>query len=87
MVPSDVALVAAGGIWTREDAEAVLERGADLVALGKSAILDPDWPLRSHDPAFEVVRGPLSEAEFAERAVGPAFVRYLERFDGMVKRD
>jgi 2,4-dienoyl-CoA reductase-like NADH-dependent reductase (Old Yellow Enzyme family) len=87
VVPPDVALIAAGGVWTREEAASVLELGADLVALGKSAIFDPDWPLRSREPEFEVVRGPLTEAQFAERAVGPAFVRYLERFDGMVKRN
>ncbi|HLT31540.1 MAG TPA: NADH:flavin oxidoreductase [Myxococcaceae bacterium] len=86
VLPPEIALVAAGAVWTREEAEAVLELGADLVALGKSAILDPDWPLRSREPGFKPLRGPLAEAQFAERAVGPAFVRYLERFEGMVKR-
>lgn len=40
---SSVALVAAGGVWTRGEAEAVLARGADAVAIGRAAIANPDW--------------------------------------------
>jgi len=31
-------------VWTGEGARAVLEDGASLVALGRSIIVDPDWP-------------------------------------------
>ncbi|MEO7112489.1 MAG: NADH:flavin oxidoreductase [Polyangiaceae bacterium] len=41
-LPSDVTIFAAGNIWTRADAEKLLELGADGVALGRSAIANPD---------------------------------------------
>jgi 2,4-dienoyl-CoA reductase (NADPH2) len=43
----EVPVIAVGKIATREVAESILERGqADLVALGRPLIADPDWPLK-----------------------------------------
>ncbi|MCW5940979.1 MAG: hypothetical protein KIS66_02025 [Fimbriimonadaceae bacterium] len=41
-----VPLIGVGGVKTRADAEAVLALGADLVALGRVAISEPEWPIR-----------------------------------------
>lgn len=41
-LPKDVLLMAAGKVWTRADAEALVALGADLVAVGRAAILNPD---------------------------------------------
>lgn len=85
-LPAHVPLVVAGKIWTRADAEAALDRGADVVALGKSAILNPDWPLQAaRDPAFVPERGPLTPDALRERAISDRFVTYLRRFSGMVR--
>jgi 2,4-dienoyl-CoA reductase-like NADH-dependent reductase (Old Yellow Enzyme family) len=41
----DVPVIAVGKIATRQVAESILQEGkADLVALGRSLIADPDWP-------------------------------------------
>jgi len=48
-LPADVALIVAGGVWTREEADALLARGADAVALGRCAIINRDWPRRIVD--------------------------------------
>lgn len=39
-----VPFIGVGQVWDRGDAEACLSLGADLVALGRSAIIDPEWP-------------------------------------------
>ena len=83
-VGDSVPLLAAGAIWNENDARATLERGADAIALGKAAILNPDWPRRFNDASFVPVRGPLTPADFAELAVSPRFVDYLRRFQGMI---
>ena len=64
-VPADVALIVAGAIWTHADAEAALARGADVVALGRAAILNPDWPRTRSGVAAE--RPPVTRAELLER--------------------
>ncbi len=82
--PADVALIAAGSIWTPAEAVAVLDRGADLVALGRAAILNPDWPRLAAEPGWEPRRPPLSPAELADLAISPTFVGYLRKFRNMV---
>jgi len=85
-LPRSLPILAAGKIWTRADAEATLALGADAVALGRAAILNPDWPLEARKAGFAPTRGPLSAEALAERAVGPRFVAYLRRFPDMVEQ-
>ncbi len=83
-LPADVAIVVAGAIWTVAEAQAALDRGADLVALGRAAIVNPDWPRASAAPGWEPRRPPLTIAELEARAVSPHFGGYLRRWKGFV---
>lgn len=38
-------LIGVGGVKQAEDAEYILNEGADIVALGRTAISDPEWPI------------------------------------------
>jgi 2,4-dienoyl-CoA reductase-like NADH-dependent reductase (Old Yellow Enzyme family) len=86
-LPRDVKIVVAGGLWTRADADAMLARGADAIALARAAICNPDWPRRAVDPAWEPRRPPMTPAELAERALSPEFVRYMRKWKDFVKGD
>ncbi len=83
-LPSEVLVVVAGSIWTRADAEEQLARGADLVALGRAAILNPDWPKLAADPNWQPLRPPMSPADFRERDVSDVFVKYLRNWKNFV---
>lgn len=83
-IPADVRIVAAGAIWTPGDAAALFERGADAIALGRAAILDPDWPVRARAPGGGPIRPPVTRAHLLEQAVSPVFVQYLTRWKGFV---
>lgn len=43
----NVTLIANGGVQTLQDAEHAIQGGADIVAVGKAALANPDWPQRS----------------------------------------
>jgi 2,4-dienoyl-CoA reductase-like NADH-dependent reductase (Old Yellow Enzyme family) len=45
-IPRAIPIIGAGKIWTRAEAEALLDRGAGAVALGQAAIANPDWARR-----------------------------------------
>lgn len=83
-LPARVALIAAGGIWTRDDAQRAADHGADIVAIGRAAILDPDWPLNVARDGYAPVRGPLSPGQLGDVAVSPKFAEYLRRFRTLV---
>ncbi len=79
-LPPDVRILAAGAIWTRAEAEQVLAMGADAVALGRSAILNADWPLRAQDPSWEPARPPVTIEALRAGGLGPAFAESMRRF-------
>lgn len=85
VLPDEVALLAAGGVWTRADAEAVRERGADVVVVGRAAIAHPDWPRAIAENSFSPRRPPWDPQMLRDAAVGPDLLSYLERFPGMVE--
>jgi len=84
-IPRDVVLVAAGNVWTRADADAVLARGADAVAIGRAAIANPDWARRAEDPAWEPRRPPLGTDELRERGLSEKFANYMKNWPGFVR--
>jgi 2,4-dienoyl-CoA reductase-like NADH-dependent reductase (Old Yellow Enzyme family) len=83
-LPREVPIVVAGNIWTRADAEALLEKGAAAVALARAAIANPDWPLHMDDAGWEPRRPPLTRAELEERGLSPQFAEYMKRWKGFV---
>ena len=83
-LPREVALVAAGNVWTVADAEALLDRGADAVALGRAAVANPAWPLDAAQAGWEPRRPPLTVAELGERGLSAPFANYMRSWKGFV---
>lgn len=83
-LPDEVRIVVAGQIWTRADAERLLGLGADVVALGRSAIANPDWPMRARDPDWQPRRPPFTVEELRARALSPPFAEYMRQWKGFV---
>lgn len=77
-LPSTVTLIACGGVQTEGDAQAALHEGADLVALGKAAITDPDWPKKAQEAGFKPKAIPLTVEQAREVAISPPFIKYLQ---------
>lgn len=82
-LPSRVKMVVAGAIWTREDAEAQLARGADAVALGRGAIANHDWPQRIHR-GEDIHLAPVSAEVLLKGGASPRFVGYLRGWKNFV---
>jgi 2,4-dienoyl-CoA reductase-like NADH-dependent reductase (Old Yellow Enzyme family) len=78
-----VAVIACGNIWTHADAMLAMERGADMIALARAAIVNPDWP-KHVKPGWEPRRPPLTPAELSDVSVSPPFVHYLRQFKNLV---
>ncbi len=84
VVPDELTLVVAGKIWTRAEAESLLALGADVVALGRAAIANPDWPLRVADASWHPREPPLTIAELQERGLSERFAGYMRMWKGFV---
>ncbi|SMF68840.1 NADH:flavin oxidoreductase [Pseudobacteriovorax antillogorgiicola] len=86
-VDGQVPLMVAGKVSRPQQAEDVKNRGADLVALGRVAIGNPDWPHLAGDADYQPAEPPFSESYLREQALGSSFISYMKRWDGFVKAD
>jgi 2,4-dienoyl-CoA reductase-like NADH-dependent reductase (Old Yellow Enzyme family) len=80
VVPAHIALIACGGVKVASDVEFALGEGADLVAIGKTAINTPDWPLRAVEPGFMPKPFPMTEAEADAAGIAPPFMAMLRAY-------
>jgi 2,4-dienoyl-CoA reductase-like NADH-dependent reductase (Old Yellow Enzyme family) len=83
------AVMASGGIKTRMDAEGALQVGADLVAVGRAVVVDPEWlfKVRTKSEASILAGLPKDESEIAEAlSIPPRMVEYLLSRPGWIPR-
>jgi 2,4-dienoyl-CoA reductase-like NADH-dependent reductase (Old Yellow Enzyme family) len=83
------AVMASGGIKTCVDAEGAIKIGADLVAVGRAVVVDPEWlaKVRSNREASIVAGLPKDELQIAEAlSIPPPMVEYLLSRPGWIPR-
>jgi 2,4-dienoyl-CoA reductase-like NADH-dependent reductase (Old Yellow Enzyme family) len=83
------AVMASGGIKTCMDAEGAIETGADLVAVGRAVVVDPEWlsKVRSKSEASILAGLPKDEREIARvLSIPPRMVEYLLSRPGWIPR-
>ncbi len=83
------AVMASGGIRTRMDAEGAINMGADLVAVGRAVVVDPEWlcKVRSKREASILAGLPRDEREIAGAlSIPPRMVEYLLSRPGWIPR-
>jgi 2,4-dienoyl-CoA reductase-like NADH-dependent reductase (Old Yellow Enzyme family) len=81
-----VLLTVAGKIQSGKDVHKVLHSGVDFVAIGRSAILHHDFPIKvMENPNFEPVDIPVSEQYLIDEGLGKKFIQYMHRWPGFVK--
>ena len=83
------AVMASGGIKTCIDAEGAISMGADLVAVGRAVVVDPEWlsKVRSKNEASILAGLPKDELEISKAlSIPPRMVEYLLSRPGWIPR-
>jgi 2,4-dienoyl-CoA reductase-like NADH-dependent reductase (Old Yellow Enzyme family) len=83
------AVMASGGIKTCVDAEGAIKVGADLVAIGRAVVVDPEWlsKVRSRNEAAILGGLPKDELQIAKAlSIPPPMVEYLLSRPGWIPR-
>lgn len=83
------AVMASGGIKTAADAEGAIELGADIVAIGRAVVVDPEWltKVRGNAEATIIPGLPSDETKIADALnIPPPMVKYLLSRPGWIPR-
>ncbi len=89
VVAGRCAVIACGGIRTEADARLALASGANLVAVGRAALVDPNWlgKLQTGDEAAIATLLPHAATDIArQRTIPPRMVEYLLSRPGWIPR-
>jgi 2,4-dienoyl-CoA reductase-like NADH-dependent reductase (Old Yellow Enzyme family) len=84
IIPNDMPLISTGAVWSAEDAQYVLDEGADLVGVARVGIAHPDWPKYLGDISYSPQRPPFSEKHLLDVDLSPIFVEYMKRWKNFV---
>jgi 2,4-dienoyl-CoA reductase-like NADH-dependent reductase (Old Yellow Enzyme family) len=89
VIAGHCAVMASGGIKTCADAKGAIKLGADLVAIGRAVVVDPEWlaKVRSNSEASILAGLPKDELQIAEALnIPPTMVEYLLSRPGWIPR-
>ena len=89
VIAGRTAVMASGGIKTCMDAEGAIEMGADLVAVGRAVVVDPEWLTKIRSKRESSIRAglPKDEVEIARAlSIPPRMVEYLLSRPGWIPR-
>ncbi|SFD60068.1 NADH:flavin oxidoreductase [Pseudoalteromonas denitrificans] len=79
----DIPLIIAGKIATNKQANKVINLGADFVAIGKSAIGNPDW-VNKINSGKSLIKAPYSQSHLAQIGFTKPSIKYLRSINGLV---
>ena len=80
-----VRLAVAGHLYSGSDVQRALDLGADIVAIGRAAITNHNFPqLVQADPTVAMRELPVAKEVLAAEGLGPAFLDYMSNWKGFV---
>ncbi len=79
-------LAVAGHLYSGADVQRALDLGADMVAIGRAAITDHDFPQKiERDPTTAMRELPVTKDVLVSEGLGPVFVEYMGGWGGFVE--
>jgi 2,4-dienoyl-CoA reductase-like NADH-dependent reductase (Old Yellow Enzyme family) len=75
-------LAVAGKLYATVDAQRSVDAGADFLAIGRAAITNHDFPLKSQDPSFVMRALPVPRADLRAEGLSEQFINYMGNWPG-----
>lgn len=80
----DLPILIAGGLKSQKDCLDTLDLGADIAALGKIAIGNPFFPIKSQNTAYQPNLPPFSREYLKNSAISDSFLDILKNFQNFI---
>ena len=79
-----IPIVSTGSVWSAEDAQFVLDQGAQAVGVARVALPHPDWASLVTGTTYTPKAAPFTPQELLSADLSPTFVEYMRRWKGFV---
>ena len=77
-------MITCGAVWSTAQAQEVMDQGADLVAVARSAIGHADWASHLGDTDYDPQRPPFTAEHLLDEGLSEKFVDYMRAWQGFV---
>ena len=77
-------MITCGAVWSAAQAQEVMDQGADLVAVARSAIGHADWARHLGDADYDPQRPPFTAEHLLAEGLSEKFVDYMRAWQGFV---
>lgn len=84
IVPQTIPLISTGAVWNSQDAQWLLDEGAEIVGVARVGIGHPDWPKHLSDVNYQPQRPPFSVEHLENVELSPVFIEYMKRWKNFV---
>ena len=80
-------LAVAGKLYSAADAQRAVDAGADIVAIGRAAITNHNFPLLAADPSFAMRTLPVPRADLRAEGLSESFIGYMGNWPGFAEAE
>tara|TARA_B100001250_G_scaffold403415_1_gene417929 strand:- start:1095 stop:2222 length:1128 start_codon:yes stop_codon:yes gene_type:complete len=77
-------IISTGSIWSRSDAQEIMNQGADLIGVARVGIPYPDWAKKISQENYDPPRAPFTVAHLRAADLSDVFINYMRLWDGFV---
>jgi len=77
-------MITCGAVWSTSQAQEVMDQGADLVAVARSAIGHANWASHLGDSEYDPQRPPFTAEHLLDEGLSEKFVEYMRAWKGFV---
>jgi len=77
-------MITCGAVWSTAQAQEVMDQGADLVAVARSAIGHANWASHLGDLEYDPQRPPFTAEHLLDEGLSEKFVDYMRAWQGFV---
>ena len=78
-------IISTGNVWSRSDAQHLIDQGADLVGVARAGIAYPDWAKNLSKNNYDPSRGPFSIKHLKKAGLSDIFIDYMRNWKNFVK--
>jgi len=80
-------IISTGSVWSRSDAQELMNQGADLIGVARVGIPYPDWAKKLCQENYNPPRAPFTVKHLREAGLSDVFINYMRKWDGFVSND